>query len=119
MSYYHSLTHPPPAHLLLQDDLVLLGELFSLHGEAVPLILQLLVQPQLVLIHLGLQLVLQTHQLLLVLPPHPLVPVRRDGALSWARRNVDDYHGSVALLTLNIRPRLGPCYRKKKKNDFL
>lgn len=65
----------PLAHLFLQDSLVFLGELFSLHWEAVPLILQLFIQSQLMLIHLSLQLVLQTHQLLLVLPPHPLVPV--------------------------------------------
>lgn len=64
-------------HLLLHDNLVLLGELLPLHGEAVPLVLQLLVQPQLVLVHLRLELVLQAHQLLLMLPPHPLVPVGR------------------------------------------
>lgn len=61
------------AHLLLQDGLVLLGQLVSLSGEAVPLVLQLLVQLQLVLVHLRLQLVLQAHQLLLMLPPHALV----------------------------------------------
>lgn len=35
--------------------------------------LQLLVQSEAVLIHLGLQLVFKSHQLLLVLPPHALV----------------------------------------------
>jgi len=73
------LRPPPPAHLLLQDGLVLLGQFLSLHGEAVPLVLQLFVQSQLVLVHLCLQLVLQAHQLLLVLPPHALVPVRTRG----------------------------------------
>lgn len=60
-------------HLLLQDALVPLRQLVSLGGEAVPLVLQLLIQLQLVLVHLRLQFVLQAHQLLLVLPPHPLV----------------------------------------------
>lgn len=62
------------SHLLLQDGLVLLHQFVGLGGEAVPLVLQLFVQLQLVLVHLRLQLVLQPHQLLLVLPPHSFVP---------------------------------------------
>lgn len=52
---------------------MLLGQLVGLCGERVPLVLQLFVQLQLMLVHLRLQLVFQAHQLLLVLPPHALV----------------------------------------------
>lgn len=53
---------------------MLLHQFVRFGGETVALILQLFVQLQLVLIHLRLQLVFQAHQLLLVLPPHALVP---------------------------------------------
>ncbi len=52
---------------------MLLAELVCFTAEAVPLRLQLFVEPQLMFVHLSLQLVLQSHQLLLVLPPHALV----------------------------------------------
>ena len=61
------------AYIFLHGSLVFLNELLHLLGEAVPLVLQLLVQPQPVLVHLCLQLVLLGHQLLLMLPPHALV----------------------------------------------
>ncbi len=52
---------------------MLLHQLVSFSGETVPLVFQLFVQLQLVLVHLGLQFVLQPHQLLLVLPPHSFI----------------------------------------------
>lgn len=52
---------------------MLLAQLVGLGGERVPLVLQLFVQLQLMLVHLRLQLVFQAHQLLLVLPPHAFV----------------------------------------------
>lgn len=62
-----------PTHLFFQYDLVLLANLVALTAEVVPLCLKLFVQPELVLIHLSFQLVLQGHKLLLVLAAHTLV----------------------------------------------
>ena len=62
-----------PSYLFLRGRLVLLEELLPLGGKAAALGLEVLVQPQTVLVHLGLELVLQGHELLLVLPPHALV----------------------------------------------
>lgn len=59
--------------VFLHGCLVLLDEFLHLLGKVIPLVLQLLVQPKPVLIHLSLQLVFKSHQLLLVLPPHALV----------------------------------------------
>ncbi|KAA8586833.1 hypothetical protein FQN60_000669 [Etheostoma spectabile] len=53
--------------------LVFFEQLLHFLGEVVPLALQLFVQPQPVLIHLPFQLVLQGHQMLLMLPPHAFV----------------------------------------------
>ena len=61
------------AYVFLHGRLVLLDQFLHLLGKAIPLVLQLLVQAESVLIHLSLQLVFQSHQLLLVLPPHALV----------------------------------------------
>lgn len=52
---------------------MLLTELVCFTAEVVPLRLQFFVESQLMFIHLGLQLVLQSHQLFLMLPPHALV----------------------------------------------
>lgn len=52
---------------------MLLDQFLHLLGKAIPLVFQLLVQTEPVLIHLSLQLVFQSHQLFLVLPSHALV----------------------------------------------
>lgn len=61
-------------NIFLHGCLVLFYQFVHLLGKSVPLVLQLLVKTQPVLVHLRLQLVFQSHQLFLVLPPHPLVP---------------------------------------------
>lgn len=60
-------------YIFVQSRLVFLEQLLHLLGEVVPLTFQLFVQPQPVLVHLPLQLVLQGHQVLLMLPPHAFV----------------------------------------------
>lgn len=61
------------AYIFLHGRLVLLNQFLYLLGKAIPLVLQLLVQTESVLIHLSLQLVFESHQLFLMLPPHALV----------------------------------------------
>lgn len=61
------------AYIFLHGSLVLLDQLVHLLGEVVPLVFQLFVQTESVLVNFSLQLVLQSHQLLLMLPPHALV----------------------------------------------
>lgn len=63
----------PCTHLLLHHSHLLLGQLLQLNGRVVGMCLHLLLQLEAVLVHLGLQLVLQGDQLLLVLAPHPLI----------------------------------------------
>lgn len=61
------------AYIFLHGRLVLFNQLFNLCCETVPLSLQFFVQLQSVLVHLALELVLQGHQVLLVLPSHALI----------------------------------------------
>ena len=71
----YSCHYQPPAspHLLLCVHDVPLGQLLQLDVGVVGLGLHLLLELQPVFVHLGLQLVLQGDQLLLVLPSHALV----------------------------------------------
>ena len=73
MTNFSEHINKPNKYIFLHRCLVLLDEFLHLLGKAIPLILQLLVQSESVLIHLSLQLVFQSHQLLLVLPSHALV----------------------------------------------
>lgn len=61
-------------YIFLHGSLVFLYQFLHLLGKAIPLILQLLVQTESVLIHFSLQFVFQSHQLFLVLSSHALVP---------------------------------------------
>lgn len=60
-------------NIFLHGCLVLLDQFLHLLRKVIPLVFQLLVQPEPVLIHLSLQLVFKRHQLFLVLPPHTLI----------------------------------------------
>lgn len=62
------------SHLLLGVHDVAFCQLLQLDVGVVGLRLHLFLQLEPVLVHLGLQLVLQGDQLLLVLPPHALIP---------------------------------------------
>lgn len=62
-----------PTYIFVQGCLVLFEELLHLLGEVVPLALQFFIQSQPVLIHFPLQLVLQGHKVLLMLPSHAFV----------------------------------------------
>lgn len=66
-------TYELTAYIFLQGSLVFLNELLHLLRKAIPLVLQLFVQSEPVLILFSLQLVFQSQQLLLMLPPHTLV----------------------------------------------
>lgn len=61
------------AYIFLHGCLVLFDQFLYLSRKTISLSLQLLVQLQSVLIHFSLELVLQGHQVLLVLPPHALI----------------------------------------------
>ena len=61
-------------YVLVHGGLVLLEQLVRVLAEGAPLGLQLLVQSAALVLQLRPQLVFQHQQLLLVLPPHALVP---------------------------------------------
>lgn len=61
------------AYIFLRGSLVFLNELLHFLGKAIPLVLQLFVQTEPVLILFSLQLVFQSQKLFLMLPPHTFV----------------------------------------------
>lgn len=62
------------SYLFVHLNGVALGQPLQLNVSVVGLRLQFLLQPEPVLVHLSLEPILQGDQLLLVLPPHALIP---------------------------------------------